>query len=87
MEMNKAMTDRRDVDTMRRGDGEEAREEGVEWLTHDLVAVARGDVTWFGSVHTGRDHARCGCRSALRDRRDRLAALISEGNACAILTP
>ena len=36
--------------------------------------------------HTGRDHARCRCGSALRDRQNRLAALNSEGNACAILT-
>ena len=31
-------------------------------------------------------HIRCGCRSTLRTRRNGLAALISEGNAYALLT-
>ena len=32
------------------------------------------------------EHIRCGCGSALRTRRNGLAALISEGNAYALLT-
>ena len=32
-------------------------------------------------------HIRCGCGSTLRTRRNGLAALISEGNAYALLTP
>ena len=33
------------------------------------------------------EHIRCGCGSALRTRQNGLAALISEGNAYALLTP
>ena len=49
-----------------------------------------GEVASCGSSQCTQEtdnHIRCGCGSALRTRQNGLAALISEGNAYALLTP
>ena len=83
----------KDLEMWRRrgkGGGNEEEEDGhEEWLADVIELGGGGEAVSHGSSQCTQEtdkHIRCGCGSALRTRRNGLAALISEGNAYALLT-
>ena len=73
-----------------KGGGDEEEEDGhEEWLADVIELGGGGEAASRGSSQCTQEtdkHIRCGCGSALRTRRNGLVALISEGNAYALLT-